>query len=139
MIGEIIFSIVCVVILFILALVTCKFKSSKANDVLLVLFLFIPPMSHLWHIIWGEGSLRNGDPIWDTYEIAVFSEILILRLYTTVRLLELQWPLLALISFVSFCGSFVLPFGLGGRAYDWSALAVDFVLIVFFCYKSVAA
>ena len=123
------FSLACVVILVVVFTIAVS-CGAKLVDVLLWFFLLIPPMSHIWHIIWGEGTIRDGDPIWNTYEVAVFAEVALLRLYTTVGLFERQMIVAALISLVSGLISFVLPFGLGGRVYDWLALVVDVKLII---------
>ena len=72
--DELTYSLICVGILFLLTL-----RSIDA-------FLYVTPiMSHMYHILYGEGSITEGDPIWDTYEVAVLLEVLILRLITLRR------------------------------------------------------
>jgi hypothetical protein len=44
--------------------------------------VWTPLFSHLYHILFGEGSLSAGDPWYDSYEIVVVGEVLILRLLT---------------------------------------------------------
>ena len=92
--------------------------------------LVIPAMSHIYHILFDEGSLENGDAIWNTYEVAVFLEVVILRLITTVSYLRWRWWIAAIVSLAGAGAAFVLPFGYGGRIYDWTALGLDAVLIV---------
>jgi hypothetical protein len=69
---EIIFSALCVALL-------CVFVYAFGWIQIVV---WTPLFSHLYHILFGEGSLSAGDPWYDSYEVAVVGEVIIMRLVT---------------------------------------------------------
>ena len=81
-------------------------------------------MSHVYHLLFGEGEKGVW---WDSYEIAVFAEIVILRGLTTVLLRKRPavW-----FSALGLALAVILPFGGGGRVYDALALSLDVMLLV---------
>ncbi|MAU13925.1 MAG: hypothetical protein CMH46_00110 [Muricauda sp.] len=95
---QLYFAILCIVLLG----VACYFywkRFALLKAVMFTVCLITPPMSHVWHIIWGEGyayQLCDSDPdslfSWtacagvdfyevylNSYEVAVFLEITLLR------------------------------------------------------------
>ena len=99
---------------------------SALRTVVLTSALVIPPMSHVYHIVFGQGSMREGAPWWDSYEITVFAEIVLLRGVTTALLRE--WSSRVLSGF-----GLVLAVMLLLRCchveYNWIALVTDFALL----------
>ena len=96
----------------------------------LTVSLWVPAMSHLYHILFGEGSIANGDPWYDSYEIAVFTEVVILRGITTIMLNPETYTWGWLFSAVGLSLAVILPFGGGGRVYDWIALGFDALMLL---------
>ena len=88
--------------------------------------LVIPPMMHIYHIVFGQGSIYTGAPWWDSYEITVFAEIVFLRGLTTALLRE--WPSRTLSGF-GLVLSAMLPLRCCHLAYNWIALVTDFALL----------
>lgn len=125
LVAQIIYSVACLIFLIVL----CLCFRMACGYFIFLCALVIPAMSHVYHILFDEGSLENGDAIWNTYEVAVFLEVLILRLITTVTYLRWRWCIAAIVSLAGAAAAFVLPFGYGGRVYDWTALGLDVVLI----------
>ena len=70
---EIAYSLACIALLGGLLLWKKRF--------VLTVSLWVPTMSHLYHLLFGEGER---DVWWDSYEIAVFAEVVILRGITTI-------------------------------------------------------
>ena len=88
--------------------------------------LVIPPMMHIYHIAFGQGSIRTGAPWWDSYEISVFAEIVFLRGLTTALLRE--WPSRVFSGF-GLVFSAMLPLRCCHIEYNWIALVTDFALL----------
>ena len=90
--------------------------------------VWTPLFSHLYHILFGEGSIENGDPWYDSYEVVVVAEVIILRLLTAyyvpaIRALSFGAIALLLLIWVDGVGEGV------GFLYSRVALGVDMVLV----------
>ena len=120
--DELLYSGICVVILIVIC---CVFYRRWV----LVATVLVPIMSHVFHILFGEGHIHSA-PIWDTYEVAVFLEVFFLRLYSSGRLLMLGACCAALISICGLLWSFLLPFGFGSPVWSLVALCIDVVLVL---------
>ena len=123
---EIAYSAGCVVVLSVILA-----RSWRLGFVTLVLLvaLWVPAMSHIYHLLFGEGSLADGDPWYDSYEIAVFAEVVILRAISTVLLRSTS---AALPSATGLALATTLPIGFGGRVYDALALGLDAVMLLLY-------
>ena len=91
--------------------------------------VWTPLFSHLYHILFGEGSIQNGDPWYDSYEVVVVAEVIILRLLTayyipTVR--GLSFGAIALLLLIWVDNS---PLRGVGFLYSRVAFGVDIVLV----------
>ena len=113
---EIAYSVACIVLLGVLLW--------RNGHLVLTVSLWVPAMSHLYHLLFGEGSYADGDPWYDSYEIAVFAEVVILRGITTI-FVKSGW----FFSAVGLSLAAILPFGGGGRVYDGLALGFDALLL----------
>ena len=99
----------------------------------LLVALWVPAMSHIYHLLFGEGFTADGDPWYDSYEIAVFAEVVSLRGISTVLLRSTS---AALPSATGLALATTLPIGFGGRIYDALALGLDAVMLLLYYSQS---
>ena len=118
--AEITYDIACVILLILLII----FKGRP----LLVIALWVPAMSHVYHILFGEGFYRDNAPWYNSYEIAVFAEVLLLRGITTFLLRKHPY---VVYSAAGIALASMLPFLTEKSAgvYNWTALGLDALLL----------
>ena len=130
--AEILYLIICVLSLLSAVLFTGALSAltlrclSVVRACICAAALVIPPLSHIYHIVFGQGSIYTGAPWWDSYEVTVFAEIVFFRGLTTALLRE--WPSRTL-SGLGLVLASMLPLRCCHLAYNWIALVADFTLL----------
>ena len=130
--AEILYLIICVLGLFSAVLFTGALAAltlrclGVIRSCICAAALVIPPMMHIYHIVFGQGSIYTGAPWWDSYEISVFAEIVFLRGLTVALLRE--WPS-RVFSGLGLVFAAMLPLRCCHIEYNWIALVTDFALL----------